>query len=288
MTESFRPRRSVLYMPASNARALEKATTIPCDTLIFDLEDAVAPGAKVPAREQAVAAVASGAYGRREIVVRCNGLATPWGPDDLAAVAATGAAGVLVPKVDDGADVVRVQTALDTAGASDETKIWAMIETPRSIFEARHIASFERVEVLVMGTNDLAKELRVPLKPGRRSLESHLATVVLAARAEGKAVIDGVFNDLQDTAGFEEECRQGLELGFDGKTLIHPSQVGPCNDVWSPDADDVAYAREVVDAYADASAHGRGVITVRGRMIEQLHVDQAARALAIDAATRNA
>ena len=276
-----RPLRSVLYMPAANARALEKATTIACDGIILDLEDSVAPDAKELARDQAIAALTSGNYGSRQLALRCNGLATPWGTDDIAAAAAAGAPSVVVPKVAGAAHVDDIVTRLDAAGASS-TAVWAMVETPTAIFEVRAIAAHPRVSVLVIGTNDLARELRAPLGvPGRANLTPYLATAVLAAREAGVAILDGVFNDIRDDEGFAAECRQGVEMGFDGKTLVHPGQVGPANDAWSPTDDEVAAAREVIEAFTAAAAEGRGVVTVGGRMIEALHVDNARRTLAL-------
>lgn len=280
MSDDLRPRRSILYMPAANARALEKAKSIAADGLIFDLEDAVAPDAKVTAREQAVSAASSGDYGTREITIRCNGLDTPWGADDIAAAAAVGPAGIVIPKVTGIEHLRAIADAMESAGAPDHTMIWPMIETPEAIFAAREIAAFDRVGVLVMGTNDLAKELRAVLVAGRHPLVPHLAHAVLAARAEGVAILDGVHNDISDADGFLEECRQGFEMGFDGKTLIHPSQVGPANDTWAPDDDEIEYARRVIAAFEEAEADGRGVITIDGRMIENLHVDNARRCLA--------
>ena len=283
MTDDLRPRRSVLYMPAANDRALEKARTIPADAIIFDLEDAVAPDAKPAARDKAVAAVRSGMYGNRERTIRCNGLDTQWGSDDVTAAAGARPAAVVIPKVDSVEYVDRVAALLDAAGAT-EVMIWPMIETPAAIFEVRAIAAHPRVPVLVMGTNDLAKELRAPLVPGRHPLVPHLATALLAARAAGKVILDGVYNDVKNPEGFEAECRQGMEMGFDGKTLIHPSQVDPANDTWAPSAEDVEYAERVIAAFDEAVADGRGVVTVDGRMIENLHVDNARRVLAIAAA----
>ena len=281
MTDDLRPRRSVLYMPAANSRALEKARDIPSDAVIFDLEDAVAPDAKQQAREQAVAAVGSGAYGGRELTIRCNGLDTPWGADDLTAAAAAAPSAVVIPKVSGPDALAEVAQRLEAAGAPDTTRIWAMVETPAGIFAAREIAAFERVAVLVMGTNDLAKELRAQLVAGRAPLLPHLATALLAAREAGKAILDGVYNDIRDEAGFEAEARQGYELGFDGKTLIHPLQVDPTNRIWAPDQEEVAQARKVIEAFRAAQAEGRGVVTVDGRMIENLHVDNARRTLAV-------
>lgn len=280
MTAQLRPRRSVLYMPAVNARALEKAKGIACDAIIFDLEDAVAPDAKALARQQAVAAVSSGDYGPRELTIRCNGLSTPWGADDLAAAGSVAPSAVVIPKVDSVAQLDDVAAALDAAGAS-ETSIWAMVETPTAIFDVRAIAAHERVSVLVLGTNDLAREIRAPLLAGRANLLGYLATAVLGAREAGKVVLDGVYNDIHDAEGFAAECRQGVEMGFDGKTLVHPSQVDPANSAWSPSEDEVALARRVIDAYREAESDGRGVVTVDGRMIEHLHVANAERTLAL-------
>jgi citrate lyase subunit beta/citryl-CoA lyase len=284
MTDDLRPRRSVLYMPAANDRALAKAETIPADAIIFDLEDAVAPDAKPEARAKATAAVCSGRYGHRELTIRCNGLDTEWGRDDLLAAAAARPSAVVVPKVGSVDDLHRVSALLDEGGAPDTVRIWPMIETPTAVFDVRAIAAHPRVAVLVMGTNDLAKELRSPLVPGRHPLVPHLARALLAAREAGKVILDGVYNDVQDPEGFEAECRQGMEMGFDGKTLIHPSQVDPANTVWAPSTADVAYAERVIAAFDEAVAQGKGVVTVDGRMIEHLHVDNARRVLATAAA----
>ena len=277
----LRPRRSVLYMPAANERALEKARTIPSDALIFDLEDAVAPDAKAQARVNAVAAARSRAYGRREITIRCNGLDTAWGKADIAAAAASTAAAVEIPKVSSVATLDAVSRSLDAAGAPAEMRIWAMVETPTAIFDVRAIAAHPRVNVLVMGTNDLAKELRAAQIPGRAPLLAHLATALLGAREAGVSILDGVFNDVKDPDGFRAECIVGAQMGFDGKTLIHPSQVEPCNDVWAPTEVETLHARRVIAAFDEALAAGRGVVTVDGRMIENLHVDNARRTLAL-------
>jgi citrate lyase subunit beta / citryl-CoA lyase len=284
MSDALRPRRSVLYMPAANERALEKAKTIPADALIFDLEDAVAPDAKEAARANACAAAGSGEYGRREVTIRGNGLDTPWGAADLAAVATSGAAAVVIPKVSSVAQLDEVSAALDAAGAPAGMGIWAMVETPTAILDVRAIASHPRVPVLVMGTNDLAKELRAAQVPGRAPLLPHLAAALLAAREAGKVILDGVFNDVKDLDAFRAECVQGAQLGFDGKTLIHPGQVEPCNEVWAPTAAEVEYAQRVIAAFDEAVADGRGVVTVDGRMIENLHVANAQRTLAVAAA----
>ena len=281
MTGQLRPRRSVLYMPAANERVLEKAKTIPCDAIIFDLEDAVAPDSKRLARDKAVAAVVSGHYGQRELTIRCNGLSTPWGNEDLRAAAAASPSAVVIPKVDSVAAVDEAALVLDGAGATG-TSIWAMVETPSGIFDARTIAAHSRVAALVIGTNDLARELRAPLGvAGRSNLTPYLALAVLAARESGKVILDGVYNDVRDLDGFAAECRQGVEMGFDGKTLVHPGQVDPCNQAWSPSEDDIAAAHRIVDAFVQGEAEGRAVVTVDGRMVEALHVDNARRTLAL-------
>lgn len=280
----LRPRRSVLYMPSSNEKALEKAKTIPADALIFDLEDAVAPDSKPAARANAVAAAQSGAYGHREVTIRCNGLDTQWGADDIAAAAKSGASAVVIPKIADTKQLDAVSQHLTAAGAPESMKIWAMVETPTAIFNARAISSHPRVAVLIMGTNDLAKELRATQVRGRSPLVPHLATALLAAREADKIILDGVFNDVKDLDAFRAECEQGMHMGFDGKTLIHPGQVEICNEVWAPTEADVDYARRVIAAFDEAQAEGRGVITVDGRMIENLHVDNARRVLSVQAA----
>ena len=267
--------RSVLYMPSSNARALEKAKTIPADAIIFDLEDAVAPDAKEGAREQACAAVQSGEYGNKTLTIRCNGLDTPWGEADLRAAAAAGPAAVVVPKVSGREHVDRI-----AAVVGPNTRIWAMVETPAGVFAARDIAAHPQVDVFVMGTNDLAKELRAALVPGRAPLVPHLATALLAAREAGILVLDGVYNDVKDLEGFETECVQGAEMGFDGKTLVHPTQVEVANRVWAPSEEEVAHAERVIAAFEEAEREGKGVVTVDGRMIENLHVANAQRTLA--------
>ena len=281
----LRPRRSVLYMPAANERALEKAKTIAADAIIFDLEDAVAPDSKEIARANAVAAASSGEYGSRELTIRCNGLDTPWGVDDLAAAAQTPAAAVVIPKVSSVTYLDQVSHRLDAAGAHADMKIWAMVETPTAIVDVRSIASHWRVSTLVMGTNDLARELRCTLgAAGRHPLVPHLASALLAAREAGKVILDGVFNDIKDLDAFRVECVQGFEMGFDGKTLIHPGQVEICNDVWAPSEADVESARGLIAAFDEAVAAGKGVVTFQGRMIENLHVTNAQRVLAVAAA----
>jgi citrate lyase subunit beta/citryl-CoA lyase len=283
MTDAnLRPRRSVLYMPAANERALEKAKDIAADALIFDLEDAVAPDAKAEARERACAMFAGGGYGSREITIRANGIGTPWHDDDLAAIAAAGPDGVVVPKVNSVADVAAIESALERHGAPDRTRIWAMLETPIAMLHAEEIcAASERLTVLVMGTNDLAKELHAQRVPDRQPLMGGLYLSLLAARAADKVILDGVFNDIKDEGGFLAECQVGRQMGFDGKTLIHPSQVEPCNGAFSPEASEIELAERIITAFEEAEAEGRGVVTVDGRMIENLHVDEARRVLAI-------
>jgi citrate lyase subunit beta / citryl-CoA lyase len=280
-----RPRRSVLYMPGANARALEKAESLPADALILDLEDAVAPDAKAEARVRVCEAAASGRYGRREVAIRVNGLGSPWHDDDLRAAAAAGPAAVVVPKVDSADAVHAIEKALEAGGAPDGTAIWAMVETPVAMLHAEDVArASERLTVLVMGTNDLAKELQAEHVPGRQPLLAGLGLALLAARATGKVILDGVYNDIKDAEGFEAECVQGRQMGFDGKTLIHPSQLEACNRVFAPTADEVDRARRIIEAFDHAEAEGRGVVTVDGRMVENLHVDQARRTLAVTAA----
>ena len=285
MSKTVRPRRSVLYMPGANTRALEKARTLPADALIFDLEDAVAPDAKEAARTNVVLAAESKAYGKREIVIRCNGLGTPWGEADIAAIATSGADAILVPKVESASQVTHVVSLLDTAGAPDTMAVWAMMETPKGILRAEEIAgAHPRLAAFVMGTNDLAKDMRARHTPMRLPMVTALGIGMLAARAHGLSILDGVYNDIQDAAGFKAVCQQGLEMGFDGKTLIHPSQVEPCNDIFAPSAAELAMADKIVVAFKAAQAAGKGVVTVDGRMIENLHVEQAERALALAAA----
>ncbi|MFI5523725.1 HpcH/HpaI aldolase/citrate lyase family protein [Streptomyces platensis] len=278
----LRPRRSVLYMPGANERALEKAKSLPADALILDLEDAVAPDAKADARKRVAAAAASGEYGYREVTIRVNGPGTAWHADDLRAAAEAGPDAVVVPKVDSAETVREVERALEAAGAPDHTAIWAMVETPRAMLDARAVAAAaERLTVLVMGTNDLAKELHAEHVPGRAPLLTGLSLALLAARDTGKVILDGVYNDVKNAEGFEAECVQGRQFGFDGKTLIHPSQVEPCNRAFAPSADQIAHARKVIDAFDEATREGRGVVTVGGRMIENLHVEDARRVLAL-------
>jgi len=279
---AVRPRRSVLYMPGSNARALEKARTLPADGLILDLEDAVAPAAKAEARAGVVAVLARGGYGYRETVVRVNGPSTPWGADDLAAAARSGADAVLLPKVEGAEEVRAAERALDAAGAPESLRLWCMIETPRGVLAAPEIAAATpRLACLVAGTSDLVKDLRARHTPGRAEVLASLSLVVLAARASGLAALDGVHLDLADDAGFEAACRQGRDLGFDGKTLIHPKTIDAANRAFAPAAEEVAAARRIIDAHAEAERAGSGVVVVDGRLVEALHVEEARRTVAL-------
>ncbi len=286
MTE-YRPRRSVLYMPGANDKALEKAKSLPTDAIIFDTEDSVSPDMKETARGKVADAVRSGAYGRRELTIRVNSIETEWFEDDVRSAAAAAPSGVVVPKVNSSADVALVERLLNEGGAPESTKIWAMLETPAAVEKAVEIATAsERLAVLVMGTNDLAKELHAGLVPGRAPLLWGLARCVNAARFADKVILDGVYNNVRDPEGFEAEVRQGAEMGFDGKTLVHPTQVEPTNAAFAPTEEELEYSRRVIDAFEQGVAEGKGVVTVDGKMIENLHVDNARRAVAIDEAVR--
>ena len=282
MPAAIRPRRSVLYMPGSNARALEKAKELPADGLILDLEDAVAPDAKATARDQVAAAVRQGGFGRREVLVRVNGPDTQWGPDDLAAMAACGADGVVLPKVRSPADVLAAIQALDAACGPADLPVWAMMETPQGILNAGEIAGCHpRLAGLILGTADLAKDLGCAHTPDRLPFLTSFGLCLLAGRAHGLAVLDGVHLELEDAAGLEAACRQGRDLGFDGKTLIHPRQIAAANAAFAPTAEEVAAARRLIAAYAEAEAAGRGVVVLDGRLVERLHVEQARRLLTL-------
>jgi citrate lyase subunit beta/citryl-CoA lyase len=279
--DGFRPRRSVLYLPSSNERALEKAQTLPVDALILDLEDAVAPEAKAGARELACAAARSGDYGQREVAIRVNGMGAEWHDEDMAAVSRAGPDAIVVPKVSSADEVLQLVASLRAFGAPDHAMLWAMLETPRAVLHAEEIAAASaRLTVLVMGTNDLNKELGAVMEAGRAPLLTGLSLCLLAARAAAKTIVDGVYNDVSDTEGFEAECRQGRRLGFDGKTLIHPGQVDVANRVFAPSAGDVEDATAVIEAFELARAQGRGVATRNGRLIENLHVETARKLLA--------
>ncbi len=276
----FTPLRSVLYMPSSNAKALEKAKTLPIDGVIFDLEDAVAPAAKPAAREAAAAAAASGEYGRRTVTIRANGIGTEWHEADLEAAAQAGPDAVVVPKVNSAAEVAQLVATLEKHGAPDHTRLWAMIETPVAILDVLSIArADERLSCFVMGTNDLVKELYAEHVPGRAPILPSLHTALLAARAAGISILDGVYNDVKDLDGFLAECQQGREMGFDGKTLIHPGQVEGANAAFAPSEQAVEDARGLIRAFDEGK--GSGVVTYRGRMVENLHVESAQRTLDI-------
>ena len=280
-----RPRRSALYMPGSNARALEKAKALAADVLIFDLEDAVAPDAKAMARDQVCAAAKAGGFGRREIVIRINALNTPWGAADLTAAAAARPDAILIPKVSEPGDVLGVAQTLDAAGVRSDTRLWAMMETPLAMLNAKAIAAAARetprFACLVMGTNDLAKETRAELTQDRAAMMGWLMTCLAAGRAYGLDILDGVYNNFKDAAGLQREALQGKSMGMDGKTLIHPDQLAQCNETFSPSAGDVEHARKIIAAFALPENKGRGVITVDGRMVELLHAEMAARTVAI-------
>jgi citrate lyase subunit beta / citryl-CoA lyase len=279
---TFRPLRSVLYMPSSNERALEKAKTLPADALILDLEDAVAPDAKGQARENAVAAVASGEYGDKQLTIRINGADTLWHADDLRAAAAVGPDAIVVPKVNSPEAVRSLVASIEAAGAPSKTKLWAMIESPYAILHAEEIAAAsDRLTVLVLGTNDLVKELFIDHVPGREPLRTSLQLAVLAARATGKVVLDGVYNNVKDEEGYAAEVLQGVQYGFDGKTLIHPAQVAGANSGFAPSEEAVENATGLIAAW---NAGNGGVVTYNGKMVESLHVESARRTLSIAAA----
>lgn len=282
----IRPRRSVLYMPGINERALEKAKTIAADSLILDLEDSVAPDAKEAARDLVCDAVRNGGYGARELVIRVNALETPWGAADMQAAATSGCDAILVPKVGRPGDVVSASKVIKAAGAPDDLELWAMMETPASILNAREIAALGddpsiNFVCLIMGTNDLLKESRAQSHGERFAVVPWLAMTIVAARAHGLDVIDGVYNNFKDDEGLREECLQGRTLGMDGKTLIHPSQVGPCNEIFSPSPDEVEWARKIIAAFAMPENASKGVITIEGQMVERLHEVMAQRTVAI-------
>jgi citrate lyase subunit beta/citryl-CoA lyase len=283
---TIRPRRSVLYMPGSNARAIEKARTLPVDGVIIDLEDAVAPDAKEQARHQVIEALKAGGFGTREVLVRVNGIDTPWHADDLAAIAHAAPDAILVPKISAVQQLELVGQRLLDMRIDLKTRVWAMIETPKAIFDIEALAaeahdSETRLGGFVMGTNDLARETRARIVPGRAPMHSWLARCLLAAHAHGIDILDGVFNDIGNAEGFARECAEARDMGFDGKTLIHPSQIAPCNEAFSPTADDVAQARKIIAAFDLPENEHKGVVQIEGRMIERIHADMARRTVAI-------
>jgi citrate lyase subunit beta/citryl-CoA lyase len=282
----IRPRRSVLYMPGSNARALAKARTLPVDAVILDLEDSVAPEAKEAARAQVMAAVAAGGFGLCEVFIRINAIDSPWHVDDLSAAVGAAPDAILVPKVAAVEQLERIGRRLFDMKCDHKTRIWAMIETPAAIFNIVALAaeahdSETRLAGFVMGTNDIAKETRARLVPGRAPMIPWLSTCLLAARAHGIDILDGVYNDIDDAEGFAQECMQGRDMGFDGKTIIHPSQIATCNQIFAPSADEAAQARKILAAFDQPENAGKGVIALDGRMVERLHADMARRTVAI-------
>lgn len=279
---TIRPRRSLLYVPGSNPRALDKARTLDADGLILDLEDAVAPDAKVAARERVVAAVRAGGWGPREVLVRANAADTPWGADDLAALAGSGADGIVLSKVERPETVTAAEAALTEAGAPKDLMLWCMIETPLGVLNSAAVAGASaRLAGLILGTSDLAKDLRAAHEPGRQPLLTALGLCLLAGRAYGLAVIDGVHLDLEDAAGFAESCRQGAAMGFDGKSLIHPKTLAAANAAFAPSVEAVETGLRVIAAHAAALAAGQGVTIVDGRLVEALHVSDAERVVAM-------
>ncbi len=282
MTSTARPRRSVLYMPGSNARALEKGRGLPADALILDLEDAVAPDAKELAREQIAAAVAAGGYGAREVIVRVNDLKTPWGKEDVKAIAVCGADAILLPKVESAAMVQELEALMVASGAPENMAIMCMMETPLGMLRADEVAgASKRLSCLVMGTSDLVKDLQAAHTPDRLPVLTSLGLCILAARAHGLAIVDGVHLDLQDDAGFAASCVQGRELGFDGKTLIHPKTIAAANEAFAPSAEEIAWSQKIIAAHSEAAAEGKGVVVVDGKLIENLHVESAQRLVAM-------
>jgi citrate lyase subunit beta/citryl-CoA lyase len=286
MHSDIRPRRSVLFMPGSNARALEKARTLPADAIVIDLEDAVAPDAKAGARAQAVTAIKAGGFGLREVVLRANAPDTPWFEADLAAAAEARADAVAVPKISDPETLLMIGRRLDALGAPRSVKVWAMIETPLAVLRADRIAlaardPVTRLAVLMMGTNDLAKETGARIVPGRAPMLSWLSTCVLAAKAAGIGILDAVWNDFRDLDGFAAECAQAADLGFNGKTLIHPSQIAPANAAFTPPAGEVDEARRIIELFARPENAGIGVLQVEGRMYERMHADIARKTVAL-------
>jgi citrate lyase subunit beta / citryl-CoA lyase len=282
----IRPTRSALYMPGSNARALEKARQLPADAVILDLEDAVAPDAKEAAREQVCAAVRTGGFGPRQVVIRINALATPWGLADLAVAAKAAPDAILLPKPGTSADLDQACAALDAAGAPSTTKLWAMIETPLAVLNARDLAAAsqhagDRLTCFVLGTNDLVKETHAELDDQRTAALFWLSTAITAARAYCLTVLDGVYNNFKDATGLMRECAQGRQLGFDGKTLIHPDQIAAANAAFAPPAAEVAWSRQILAAFARPENQGRGVITIDGKMVELLHAKIAQRTVTI-------
>ncbi|PCJ31678.1 MAG: CoA ester lyase [Alphaproteobacteria bacterium] len=285
MSENIKPRRSVLYMPGSNPRALEKAKSLPADGLILDLEDAVAAAAKTEARDLVTAAVKAGGYGQRELIIRVNGLNSVWGKADMKAACEAGPDAILLPKVETAEMVKEAEKMMVDYGAADKTRIWCMMETPRGMLKAAEIAaSSDRIACFVMGTSDLVKDLHAHHTKMRLPVLTSLGLCLLAARAENIDILDGVYLDLNDEEGFRDSCLQGLEFGFDGKTLIHPKQLAAANEIFAPSASELAFAERIITAFAEAKAQGKGVVLVDGKLIENLHVENAQRLVTMAAA----
>jgi citrate lyase subunit beta / citryl-CoA lyase len=292
LSMKVRPRRSVLYMPGSNDRALEKARELPADALILDLEDSVSPEDKVVAREKVCANVKTGGYGQREIVIRPNALETTWGTHDMLAAAEAAPHAILIPKVAHPGDIISAAKILKSVDASEKTRLWAMMETPAAIIHAREIAAVatdpeNRFDCLVMGTNDLLKESRARAHGERFAVVPWLSMTIVAARANGLDVVDGVYNNFKDDEGFRRECAHGRTLGMDGKTLIHPSQIAACNEVFAPTEAEVEWSRKIIAAFKKPKNQRKGVITVEGKMVERLHLVMAERTVAIANAVRD-
>ena len=279
-----RLKRSVLAMPGSNARALEKGKTLAADVLMFELEDGVAESAKATARAQVAAAVAGGGYGARQLVVRVNARGSEWYKPDIAAIAPLGPDGIVIPKVNSRDEILKAAADLVAAGAPYKTRLWAMIETPRAVLDIEKIASAaddraSRLEVLVLGPNDIAKSTRARLTPGRPALLSWLSAGVLAARVHNIEIIDGIYNDFNDLDGLRREAEQGRDFGFDGKMLIHPGQIGPVNEIFAPSAEEVDFARRIIAVFDEPENADKGVVQIDGKMVERLHLDIARRTL---------
>src|SRR5580700_7208779 len=281
-----RPRRSLLFMPGSNARALEKGRNLPADGLILDLEDSVAPDAKAKAREQIVAAVAAKGFGRREILIRTNSFDTPWWSDDVAMAGRAKPDGILVPKISSVDDLMKIGARLSEVGADPSIKVWAMIETARAVLHAEELAAASRdpktrLAGFVFGPNDISRETRIKMQPGRAAMIPMIIHCILATRAHGLEILDGPYSDFSNVDGFGQECAQGRDLGFDGKTLIHPGQIEACNAIFTPPPEQVAYARKIIAAFEQPENASRGAIRLDGQMVERLHADMARRTIAI-------
>ena len=287
MAPTARPRRSVLYMPGSNARALEKGRTLPADGLILDLEDSVFPDAKEEARGQVCSAIAAGGYGGREVLIRVNGLGTAWGRDDIAAASSSGTDGILLPKVEAADTIGEVEAIMESAGAPASMALWCMMETPRGILHAEEIAGAgQRLAGFALGMEDLAKDLHAAHTSNRLAVITALGLCMLAARATGIAILDGVHMDLEDDDGLEKACLRGREMGFDGKTLIHPTQIDTANRIFAPTNDELDWSRRIIAAHGAAAGEGRGIVVVDGRLVETLHVAEAERLVALDETIR--